>query len=88
MLSPHAPLFMLIYIFHTINGDYVSESMIMNFLKYNYETRYMVLNLSSLQSTLSTRDGERGTKIPHQIFLDEELGLKKDSSRTRDHTQN
>jgi hypothetical protein len=24
-----------------------------------------------------TIDGERGTKIPHQIFLDEELGLKK-----------
>jgi hypothetical protein len=22
-------------------------------------------------------DGERGIKIPHEIFLDEELGLKK-----------
>jgi hypothetical protein len=36
----------------------------------------MVLNLPSLQITLSTKDGERGTKIPHQIFMDEELRLK------------
>jgi hypothetical protein len=36
----------------------------------------MVLNLSSLQGTLSTINGERGTEIPHQIFMDEELGLK------------
>jgi hypothetical protein len=45
----------------------------------------MILNLSSLQSTLSMIDGEMGTKTPHKIFLDKELGLKKDPSRTRDH---
>jgi hypothetical protein len=44
----------------------------------------MILHLSSLQSTLSKIDEERGTKIHHQIFMEEELGLKKDSSRTRD----
>jgi hypothetical protein len=48
----------------------------------------MVLNLSGLQRTPSTIDGERGTKIPHQRFLDEERGLKRDSSKTRDHTLN
>jgi hypothetical protein len=47
----------------------------------------MVLNLSSLQSQLSTIDGERGTKIPHPIFMGEEMGLKKGPSKTRDHTQ-
>jgi hypothetical protein len=47
----------------------------------------MVPTLSLLQSMLSMIDGERGTKIPHQKFLDEELGLKKDPSRTRDHTR-
>jgi hypothetical protein len=62
--------------------------MIMNFLKYNYGIRQMVLNLSSLQSTLSMIDGERGTQIPHQIFIDEELGLEKDPTKTRDHTRN
>jgi hypothetical protein len=44
----------------------------------------MVLNLSSLQSTFSKILAEKGTKNPHQIFLDEELGLKNDASRTRD----
>jgi hypothetical protein len=39
----------------------------------------MVMNLSSLQRTLSAIDRERGTKIPHQIFIDEELGAKKRS---------
>jgi hypothetical protein len=48
----------------------------------------MVMNLLNLQSALPTIDGERGTEIPYQIFMDEELGLKKDPSRTRDHTQN
>jgi hypothetical protein len=33
---------------------------------------------TGLQSTLSMIDGERGGKIIHQMFLDEELGLKKD----------
>jgi hypothetical protein len=37
----------------------------------------MMLNLLGSQCTLSTIDGERGIKIPHQIVLDEELGLKK-----------
>jgi hypothetical protein len=37
----------------------------------------MILNLSSLRSALSTTDRERATKIPDQIFLDEELELKK-----------
>jgi hypothetical protein len=36
----------------------------------------MVVNLSSFQSTLSTIDGERGAKILHPIFMDEELQLK------------
>jgi hypothetical protein len=36
----------------------------------------MILNLSSLQRTSSTIDGESRTKIPYQIFMDEELGLK------------
>jgi hypothetical protein len=34
MLSPHAPLFMLIHVCHMISNDYVTETMIMNFLKY------------------------------------------------------
>jgi hypothetical protein len=37
----------------------------------------MVLNLSSLQSTLSMIDGERGVKIPNQVCLNEEPRLKK-----------
>jgi hypothetical protein len=37
----------------------------------------MVLNLSRLQCTVSMIDGERGTKIPHQLFLDEDLGTKR-----------
>jgi hypothetical protein len=37
----------------------------------------MVLNLSNLRRTLSTIDGERGIRIPDQIFMDEERGLKK-----------
>jgi hypothetical protein len=39
LLSLHAPLCMLIYVCHTINDDYVSETMIMNFLKYNYRLK-------------------------------------------------
>jgi hypothetical protein len=34
---------------------------------------------------LSTIDGDKGAKIPHQIFMDEELGPIKDPSRTPDH---
>jgi hypothetical protein len=68
---------MLVHICHTVNNDYVSETVIMNFLKYHYRLREMILNLSNLQSTLSSIDGERGTKIPHKIFPDEELRLKK-----------
>jgi hypothetical protein len=45
----------------------------------------MVLNLSSLQSPLSMIDGKRGTMTPHQIFLDEKLGLKTNPSKIRDH---
>jgi hypothetical protein len=37
----------------------------------------MVLHLSSLQSTLSMTDGERGTKSRHQIFLDAGLRFTK-----------
>jgi hypothetical protein len=48
----------------------------------------MVVNSASLQSTLSMMGGERGTKIPYQMFLDEELEIKKNPSRTRDHTRN
>jgi hypothetical protein len=36
---------------------------------------------------LSTIDGERETKIPDQIFMDEELRLKKVPSGTREHTR-
>jgi hypothetical protein len=78
---------MPIHICRAINDDYVNETMIMNFLKYNDRIRQMVLSLSSLQSTLSTIDGERGTTIPHEIFLDEEPGFKKDPLTTRDHTR-
>jgi hypothetical protein len=39
MLYPHTPLFMLIHIFHTIDDDYISETMIMDFLKYNQRIR-------------------------------------------------
>jgi hypothetical protein len=77
---------MPIHICYTINDGDVSETTIMNFLKYNYQIKSMVLNLSCLQKTLSTIEGERGTKIPHQIFLGEEMGFNKDPSRTRDHT--
>jgi hypothetical protein len=48
----------------------------------------MILNLSALQSVSSTADEERRTKILYQIFLDEELRLKKGPSRTHDHTWN
>jgi hypothetical protein len=77
MPSPCAPLFMLIRICYAINDDYGSGTMIMNFSKYNYRIRSMVLNLSSLSNAVSTIDGERGAQIPYQIFLDEELGIKK-----------
>jgi hypothetical protein len=36
----------------------------------------MVLNLLNLQSMLSTIDGQSGTGIPHQIFLDVALWRK------------
>jgi hypothetical protein len=78
---------MLIRICHPRKDDYVNETMIMNILKSNYGIRKMVLNLSCLQSPLAAKDGERGTKIPHQIFLHEALGLTKDPSRTRGHTR-
>jgi hypothetical protein len=64
-LSPHARLFMLIHLCHALNNDYVSETIIMNFWKYNHRIKEMVLNLSRSQSTVSTIDGEKGTKIPH-----------------------
>jgi hypothetical protein len=47
----------------------------------------MVLNSSSLQNTRATINGEKRTKIPYQIFLDEEVGLKKDPSKIRDYTR-
>jgi hypothetical protein len=31
-------------------------------------------------------DGERGTKIPHHILMAEELGLRQEPSKARDHT--
>jgi hypothetical protein len=34
MLSPHAPLFMLIIACYLISNDYVTKTMIMNFLKH------------------------------------------------------
>jgi hypothetical protein len=33
-LSPYATFFILIYLCHTINNDYVCEAMIMNFLEH------------------------------------------------------
>jgi hypothetical protein len=36
LLSPHAPFFIPIHVCDVINDDYVTEIMIMNFLKYNY----------------------------------------------------
>jgi hypothetical protein len=59
----------------------------MNFLKYNSGIREMVLDLSSLQNTISMIDGERGTKIPHQIFPDEEPGFKKDPLKNHDYAR-
>jgi hypothetical protein len=47
----------------------------------------MVINWSSLHSRSPTTDRERGAKIPRQRFLDEELGLNNNPSRTRDHTR-
>jgi hypothetical protein len=47
----------------------------------------MVLNLTSLQSMLSTINGERERKISQEIFLDEDLGFKNNSSRTRNHSE-
>jgi hypothetical protein len=35
----------------------------------------------------STIGGEKGTKTPHEIFLDEELGSNKTPSRTGDYTR-
>jgi hypothetical protein len=37
--SPRKPLTMLIYICRTMNDDYVSETLIVNFLKYNCRIR-------------------------------------------------
>jgi hypothetical protein len=81
------PLFMLIPICHTINDDSVSKTIIMDFLKYKHGMIEGVLNLARLRSTLSMIGRKRGTKIPHQIFMDEQLGLKNDPPRTRDHTR-
>jgi hypothetical protein len=36
---------------------------------------------------LSRIDGERGTTIPHQIFLDEELGSKKTIMNSPPHSE-
>jgi hypothetical protein len=88
LIPLHAPVFILIHICHTINDNHVSEKMIMNFLKYNYKIRSIFMNLSSRQRPLSTIDGERETNISHRMFVDEEPGLKKDPSRTRDQTWN
>jgi hypothetical protein len=87
LLYPQAPIFMLIHICYTIINDDASETITMNFLQHSYRIRSTVLNLSSLQGTLSMIDGEKGTKILHCLFLDEELGLKNGPSITRDDTR-
>jgi hypothetical protein len=58
LLSPHAPLFMLIHFCQTINNDYGSETIIMDFWKYNYRIRQEAL---PLPAAASARRCEGGT---------------------------
>jgi hypothetical protein len=87
MLSLQASLFMLIHICHPIKDDCVSKTMITDFLECNYRRRQTFLNLSSLQSILSTIDGERGTKILYQIFMDKEPEFKKSIDTSRSYSE-
>jgi hypothetical protein len=78
LLSPHQPLFMVIDVYHARNDDYISETLIdeingSDFIKF---TEYVIDDR-----------WKGGIRIPHSTFRDEELRLKRDPSRTRDHTR-
>jgi hypothetical protein len=49
--------------------------------------RRAILNLPILQTTFPTINGERGTKIRHEILVDERLGRKKNPSRPSHRTR-
>jgi hypothetical protein len=62
---------------HTLNHPQGRETVTKLLQEHNRRRRESLVNVTSLQTTLSTTNGEGGTKIRHYIFLDERLERKK-----------
>jgi hypothetical protein len=77
VLSLYLHRFITIPLHHTLTHFRELETLINGFHEPNRRRREALLNLPSLQRTLSTINGERGTKIRHSLFLDQRLGRER-----------